>query len=67
MEKGRQCQSKEAFSGERKSTGGSVVIIEKGDSVRPPDTWLLLVIETGGRAAPPVRMLAWAPAGQLKS
>jgi hypothetical protein len=29
VEKGRQCQSKEAFSGERKSTGGSVVIIEK--------------------------------------
>ena len=30
VEKRRQCQSKEAFSGERKSTGDSVVIIEKG-------------------------------------
>ena len=33
VEKGRQCQSREAFSGERKLTGDSVVIIEKGDSV----------------------------------
>jgi hypothetical protein len=29
VEKGRQCQSKEAFSGERKLIGDSVVIIEK--------------------------------------
>ena len=33
VEKGKQCQSKEIFSGERKLTGDSVVIIEKGDSV----------------------------------
>ena len=26
-----------------------------------------LVIGTGGSVAPPVRMLAWAPAGQLES
>jgi len=32
VEKGRQCQSKEAFSGERKSAGERMVVIGKGSS-----------------------------------
>ena len=43
VEKGRQCQSKEAFSGERKLTGDSVVIIEKGEKCRSLKTF------SGGR------------------
>jgi len=48
------------------SSGWSLVDLLTEGLLRPPDTWLL-VIGTGGRAAPPVRMLAWAPAGQLES
>jgi hypothetical protein len=47
--------------------GWSLVDLLTGGLLRPPDTWLLLVIGTGGRAAPPVMMLASAPAGQLES
>jgi hypothetical protein len=43
VEKWRQCQSKEAFSGERKLTGDSVVIIEKGEKCRSLKTF------SGGR------------------
>ena len=45
--------------------GWLLVDLLTGGLLRPPDTWILLVIGTGGRAAPPVMMLAWAPAGQL--
>jgi hypothetical protein len=45
------------------SSGWSLVDLLTGGLLRPPDTWLLLVIVTGGRASIPVRMLAWAPAG----
>jgi hypothetical protein len=44
------------------SSGWSLVDLLTGGLLRPPDTWLLLVIGTGGRASIPVRMLAWAPA-----
>jgi hypothetical protein len=47
--------------------GWSLVDLLNGGLLRPPDTWLLLVIGIGGRAAPPVMMLASAPAGQLES
>jgi hypothetical protein len=43
VEKGRQCQSREAFSGERKLTGDSVIIIEKGGQCRSLKTF------SGGR------------------
>jgi hypothetical protein len=43
-EKRRQCQSIEAFSGERKSTGDSVVIIEKGERRQS-----LTTFSSGGR------------------
>ena len=43
VEKGKQCQSKEAFSGKRKLTGDSVVIIEKGGQCRSLKT------SSGGR------------------
>jgi len=61
VKKGRQCQSKEAFSGERKSTGDSVVIIEKGEQCQSLKTF------SGGRKSAGERVVVIGKGEQCQS